>query len=318
MAGSDDLHPLLKNINKSIAKLREDVQTLTGEVKKIPRLLQEGFEDLRDAIHENIRAQAELKVMEHMMKVSATKPQIEAEHEQIRNIRTELEERLENISQRYEQKHEELNETAKQRVRELGSHIFAIEEEQFEEGIEEPFTTQVTPVWRDLQAHNQQVNQERETRVVGTTETTIGEINAFLDRKEQLITQIDDHLLEPDAVPVQTDRPIQVQLPYYVVEYEFEGVSERIVVPPSEIRSVKSDDEWCAATLSPVQGTESLITEQADVDAATATQATVDRQAVADELDKYANRDQLGISYTDAVLDAIPRGTKITIEGGDG
>lgn len=318
MAGNDDLHPLLESINETLAELRTDIKELTGEIKKIPELLEKGFKQVRDAIHENIQAQAELKMMEHMMEVSTVKPQIEAERDQIQQVREELDERLEQISDRYADKHTELDEKAAERVRTLGSHIFAIEEDEFEDGIEEPFTTQVTPVWRDFQAHNHMIHGDRQTEVVERTESVVDEIDAFLSRKQQLVTQIDDHLLDPDAVPRQMREQSEVQLPYYVVEYEVDGVSKQVVVPPSEIRHARNSDTWSAAALAPIDGAQNLASADRRLDRSTATRKPLDRQAVLAALDEHGTESRLGPSYVGAVEQAIPEGVEITIEGGAG
>jgi hypothetical protein len=101
------------------------------------------------------------------------------------------------------------------------------------------------------------------------------------------------------------------------VGYEVNGVSEQVVVPPSELRSAGDRDEWCAARLSPIQGAESLIGDRTDIDAATATREPLDNQAIVDHLETYGSRGRLGISYADAVRDTIPGDARITIEGGD-
>lgn len=317
MAGNDDLHPLLKNINKTISKLREDVQKLTGEVKKIPEILEQGFKQVRDAIHENIQAQAELKMMEHMTEVSTVKPQIEAEHEQIEEVEQELDDRLENIGDRYEKKHTELDQKAAERIRDLGSHIFAIEEEQFEDGIEEPFTTQVTPVWQNLQTHNAQVHAERQSHVVEKTDTLAEKIDSFLRRKEELVTQIDDHLLDQNAVPSEIHDPTEIQLPYYVVSYEYDGVSEQLIVPPSEVTHLEEGESWSSVALDEISGTEKLTSPHRDVDPETVTTDRLNQQTILAALDQYSTESRLGPSYSDAAAETLPDGVEIAIEGGD-
>jgi uncharacterized protein YoxC len=229
MAGNDDLHPLLKSINKSISKLRGQVETVASEVKKIREVLLEGFESVRDAIHENIQAQAELKVMEHVMEVRSVIPQIEAEHEQIQTEQSELDERLNNIDGRYQKKHDELDEKASDRIRDLGSHILEIDEEQFEAGIERPFTEQVTTTWKHLREHNDAVREERGDRLRGTADDVTGTIRDFVERQDALVDSIDNHRLDIDSVSAN-DGVERLQVPYYVVEYERDGVTDRQVV----------------------------------------------------------------------------------------
>ena len=316
MAGNDDLHPLLRNINKTVGKLREDVQTLVGEVKKIPEVLEQGFTNLRDAIHESIQAQAELKMMERMMEVKTVKPQIEAEQSQIENVQAELDERLENIAERYERKHADLDERAESRVRDLGSHIFAIEEAEFEAGVEDPFTSQVTPVWRTLQAHNAVVSEERESTVLETTSTVVEEIDAFLERKDELVDQIDDHVADPESIPVETTERTEIQLPYYVLEYTIDGVTEQVLVPPSTLRVSEDETSWTAAELEPVHGADDLLSTERRIDESAATREPIARTRVLATLEEYGTSSHLGPSYTDAVEAALPQGVQITIEGG--
>lgn len=317
MASRDALRPILVNINKSLSRLREDVQNLTGEVKKIPEILEKGFKQLRDAIHENIEAQAELKLMEQMIKVSSVEPQIEAEKEQIDSIRNDLNDRLDQINERYERKHDELDETAEERIRDLGSHIFAIDEDQFQDGIEDPFTSQVTPTWGDLQAHNQKTNKERATQIRDSTEHVVDDIEQFLERQRELLSQIDNHLFDPDTVPIETTEPVEFQLPYYVVEYVENGEQRRKVIPPSVMGQPDESDSWSAATIDPIRGSSNLIPNEMQIDESQATEVYVSQDSVTEELDDYGKSSNLGPSYKSAVSDTLPEQFAIEIEGGD-
>lgn len=313
MAGNDDLHPLLKSINKSISKLITEVQTVASEVRKVQEVLQKGFESVRDAIHENIQAQAELKVMEHVMEVRSVIPQIEAEHEQIQTEQSELDERLDNIDDRYQSKHDELDEKASDRVRDLGSHIFEIDEEQFEAGIEQPFTEQVTTTWKHLRAHNDRVRKERGDHLQGTADDVTRTIQDFVERQDALVDAIDNHRLDVDSVP--SDGGVErLQVPYYVVEYERDGVTDRQVVVPSRVSMTK--DGWCSAELTAIEGAESLL---ADADGpATGRRQTVSTSVITDVLAEYGEESPLGLSYAAEVEKTLPDDDlPVRVEGGD-
>lgn len=311
MANEDLLKPL-KSINESISGLRQDVQKLVGEVKKIPTAITEGVQTIQEAIQDSIRAQAELKLMDHVMEVKSVKPQIQAENEQIETEREELDERLASIGERYQEKHAELDEKARKRIRDLGSHIFAIEEEEFETGIEEPFTDQVTTSWRALQQHNADVRDERMHELRDTTGEVVQTIHDYVDRQEQLIDRIQNHRLDPDALGLSADAEHPIQIPYYVVEYEADGVTQRELVVPSRLSSEGSG--WCAASLSPVDGVDRLVGGR--VTDATRTGTLSEREFV-DALEPYGESSLVGLSYTDAAAEAVPTdGVSVATEGG--
>lgn len=317
MAGNDDLHPILKNINKTLSKVRTDIQKLTGEVKKLPEILENGFKKVQDAINDNIQAQAELKMMEHMAEVSAVEPQIEAEKTQITQIEADLNDRLDGVSERYQRKHDELDETAEERIRDLGSHIFEIEEQQFKAGIEDPFTTQLTPVWRTLQAHNDETRDKRQTKVSDKAETVSANIDSFIDRKDQLIQQIDDHLLDLNSQIFDGQERTKIQFPYYVIEKRVDGDTEQVVVPPSDFVSGQFEETaWSSAILDPLPGTPDLADSQRTVDSAHSTTEPVDQQAILSSLEKHSSESSLGLSYVDAVADTMANDIQITVEGG--
>ncbi|WP_255150038.1 hypothetical protein [Halorarius halobius] len=296
---SEDLHPLLKSLNQSVAKLREDVQKVAGEVTKVHTAIQEGVESIRDAIHENIQAQAELKLMEHVMDVRSVEPQIEAEYDQIQTEKEELDARLDSIADRYARKHEELDQKAADRVRDLGSHIFEIEESEFETGIEEPFATQVTTAWRTFQAHNDEVQTERTERVRATAGETVQTVHDFVDRQSELVSEIDAHRLDS----LDTGGADRLQVPYYVVEYTVDGVTEREVVSPSTV-STSGDDEWSEAQLDSLAGMDSLL---AGVDGVSSgSTERLDRDTVTETLEEYGSGPLAGDSYGEAVEKTLP------------
>ncbi|WP_226006714.1 hypothetical protein [Natrinema salinisoli] len=307
---NEDLLKPLKAINQTIARLREDVQKLTGEVEKIKTAVTEAAQSIRDAIHENIQAQAELKLMEYVMEVKSVKPQIEAEHEQIRTERSELDERLQAINDRYAEKHRDLDETAQERIRNLGSHIFEIDEEQFEEGIERPFTKQVTTSWQVLQGHNAAVGEERSTAVRETTSETVQTIHDYIDRQDQLLEQIDDHRLDPLDRSLPSEEATPLQVPYYVIEYEHDGVQTRKTIVPSRLSDGGTD--WCSVSLESIPGSDELIAGAGRV-SDPERKERLSREQVRDSLEEYGEQSPLGISYTDAVAETIPK-EDVTVE----
>lgn len=171
------LHPLVTDIQGKLGRIREELQKIRGSITKMREILERGFEDLHDAIYDNIEAQAEIKLMERLAEVRSIPPQIEAEQERISNEKEEIEERLEGLSQRYGRKHAELNEKSTERIRNLGEHIFGILEDEFEDGIEEPFVDAVTPTWQELQEHNKEVAVERNVQLK----------DQYLTKRRQLI-----------------------------------------------------------------------------------------------------------------------------------
>lgn len=311
---NEDLHKPLKSINKTAAKIREEVVAVKGELQKIRDLIKKSTRRITEAIEENIQAQAELKLMEHVMDVRSVKPQIEAEHEQIQTEREELQERLESIDERYQRKHEELDETARERIRDVGEHIFEIDEEQFEAGIEEPFTSQVTTAWQTLQAHNAEVREERTNAIRETSGDVVQTIYDYIDRQERLVEEIDEHRLDEEDAPLPTDGETRLQVPYYVVSYEIDGVTEREVVVPSRLTS--DGGEWCSVALSPIGGAESLLSG-VGVSTDATRRGTIDAADLEADLESHAES-SLGLSYTDALADAVPEeGVSVAVEGGD-
>lgn len=307
---SEDLHKPLKAINKSIARLHEAVQTLTGEVKKIKTAITEAANTIRDAIHENIQAQAELKLMEHVMDVRSVKPQIEAERDQIQTERDELDQRLESIGQRYQDKHDELDEKASERIRTLGSHIFEINEDDFEDGIEEPFTDQVTTAWSALREHNESVRDERVDAVRNTTGNVVQTIHDYVGRQEDLVQTIQKHRLDADAFSLSEDDSLSIQAPYYVVEYEVDGVTEREMVVPSRLST--TDDEWCSVSVSPISGAEEVFSGLSGVDDPDRAD-DLSETAFVDTLGRYGESSLFGLSYADAAAETLPENGRIPV-----
>jgi len=314
MAGNDDLHKPLKSINKTLANVRENIDRLIGEVEKVRTAVVDGVETIRDAIQESIQAQAELKLMEHVMEAKSVKPQIDAEHEQIQTEREELDSRMESIDDRYQRKHEELDEKASQRVRNLGSHIFDVQEEQFEDGIEEPFTKRVTTAWKELQSHNAEVGRERSERVRDTVGNVVQTIHDFVDRQSELVEDIESHRIDGSRLDSAVVETGHLQIPYYVVEYQEDGVAKSELVVPSHVTAA-GEGEWCSVGLSPVEGAHDLL---GDVSTPRSGRADpTPSHEITRKLGAYGKSSSLGPSYGDAVSSALPdEELQVTVEGG--
>lgn len=313
MAGNDDLHKPLKAINQTLGRIRENIDRLIGEVEKVHTAITDGVETIRDAIQESIQAQAELKLMEHVMEAKSVKPQIDAEHDQIETEREELDERLESIDDRYQRKHEELDEKAADRVRDLGSHIFAVQEDQFEDGIEMPFTEGVTTTWQTLQSHNDDVREERREQVQGTVGNVVQTIHDFIDRQSELVEDIDSHRIDEARIDQTVRESGRLQVPYYVVEYEEDGVAKSQLVAPSHVTSAE-DGEWSSVQLSSISGASDLLDG-----VGTPRDGHPDPTASRDitrNLEAYSASSALGPSYVDAVESALPDEVPVTVEGG--
>lgn len=308
---NDDLHKPLKAINKTIARLREDVQGLVGEVKKIRESITAAAETIRDAIHENIRAQAELKLMEYQMEVRSVKPQIEAEQEQIDSEKRELDEQLARIQERYAEKQAELDEVARERIRDVGSHIFTVEEDEFQDGIEDPLTEQLTATWQDLRAHNDEIRDERTQRVRGRASEVVQSVREFVDRQDELVDTIESYRFDDDAVPT-TAHSERFQVPYYVVEYEVDGVTQRETVLPSRT-TANGGTDWCSVGLETVDGAGALVGQPERPSGPTQTDGLFEYDVVS-TLSEYGESSLLGSSYGDAVEGAMPESGEIVVE----
>lgn len=301
MANSD-LHPLLKSINETIGRLREDVKEATGEIEKVHTVLDEGFRSLRDAIHENIQAQAEMKLMEYVSEVHSIKPQIEAERQQIVEEKEELDEALESIADRYREKHDDLDEKAERRVRDLGEHIFEIDEEEFERGVEDPFLEHVTTTWDDLREHNERADERRDDALRTTLDDARGAIQEFVDRRGDLLQRIDDHRTD---LPTGGGTEARIDVPYYVVTVVEDGVEREVVVPPS--RLVGTDDDWLPVDLEAMPGFREPVERIADRPLHDPSTIRLPAEQLADAMAVHGERRLAGqVSYADAFADALP------------
>lgn len=308
MAGNDDLHPILSKIHETLGDVLKSIQRVRGEVEKVHTAVREGAESIRDAIHENIQAQAELKMMERVVEVRSILPQIEAENERIEIEQEELDSQLERIAKRYEEKYAELDEKAARRIRDLGSHIFQIDEEEFETGIEEPFAEHVTTTWMSLQSHNDAIGRDRRDRVESTTGEVVTDVHDFVRRQRDLVDRIES--VRADLGTAVSD-PRRVQLPYYTVTVEVDGTTRTHVVGPS---AVTAGDDGAGVELRPLPGVGDLVSRTELRDTRT---ETIDAGAVQETLARRATDDRPLISYADGVAGALPDRVEIDVEGGD-
>lgn len=316
---NDDLHDWFEVLQQEVLTVHESIKTVIGEIEKVREAITQGVEEIVDAIYENARAQAEMKLMERMMEVKQLKPQLDAEQTQIEREKEELDEILDRIDERYEQKHAELDETAAERVRELGSHIFPIQEEQFEAGIEDPFADQVTRAWQRLRTHNTAVREQRESAVQQQVEETVGAVESHLDQRETLQQAIDDRRLSPEELNVPTDDVTPVQVPHYVVEYTVDGTTRQELVVPG---TLESRDGQSGVTVSALPGIERLFEGSVGPDRHTGQLETrsVSRQRIQSEritsaLSSYTDAG-MGRSYTALVDEAIDGSVTVERESG--
>lgn len=306
-AGNDDLHPILSRIHETLGDALEWLQRIKGEVEAVKEAVVEGTEAIQEAIHDSIQAEAELQMMEHVADVEAIEPQISAEQERIESEKEELDERLEQIDQRYQRRHQELDDTAAERVRDLGDHIFEIDEGEFERGIEGPFTDHVTTTWATLWDHNESVEDERREAVEMGAGDAVQSIHTFVDQQRELLKDIDAHRTEFEGAPRE---PTSLQVPYYVVTMEVEGRTERHVVVPSE---VEEGDGATSVSLRSLPGLDDLVspTDLANPRTEHLSAAELDEAAAS-----YRDDAPPLLSYGDAVEDALGEGVDVTVEGG--
>ncbi|QSG12403.1 hypothetical protein HSBGL_1993 [Halapricum desulfuricans] len=307
MAGNDDLHPILKRIHQTVGDILKSVKEVRQEVKKVHTVAKEGFEEVIDAIYESIQAQAEMKMMERVAEVREIRPQITAEQERIETEHEELERQLDRIAERYERKHEELDEKAAKRIRDLGAHIFEIDEEEFEEGIEQPFVEHVTTTWQTLQSQNQAVEQRRHDRIESTTGEVVSEIHEFVDQQHELVERIQRTRTSFD--PPQPE-PTTVQVPYYVVTVERDGQTEQHVVAPSQ---ATSRDGPVDVSLDTFPGMERLVGRTSLTPARS---DTIEGSEILDGLESHIDDSRPLLSYEAVVADAVDDQVTVATEGG--
>jgi uncharacterized protein YoxC len=304
---SDDLHPILSKIHRTLGDVRKSIEGVRGEVEKIREAVTKGVTKITEAIDDNTRARAELKLMERVVEVRSILPQIEAEQERVETEREELDRQLDRIAERYEEKHEELDRKAAARVRDLGAHIFEIDEAEFEDGIETPFVEHVTTAWRALQSQNDAFGDRRRERIESATGDAVARIHDFVEQQHELVEQI-------RRVRTDVDRPgsepTRIQLPYYVVAVETGGTTERHVVLPSTVTEAEGR---CGVSLEPLPGMERLVSP---TDLAGTHTERVESSAIREALEPHVSDDPPLLSYGDAVEESVPDRIDVAIEGG--
>lgn len=307
------LHPLLADIQGKIGRIREDLEKIRGAVTKIQEILERGIEDIHDAIYDSIEAQAELKMMERMAEVHSIPPQIEAEQQRIDQEREEINEKLDGVSQRYERKHNELDQKATERVRNLGEHIFAVLEGEFEDGIETPFIDALTPTWEELQEHNTRVAADRRMRLREELGLANTKIDSFLERRETLLNDIYDHRLSMDT---SITEPMTLQVPFWVVTTECDGEEETTIVGPSHLSDADDDGRWFTAHVDPVDGFGEPIEQFARTEPGQTRKVDMTPDELIEVADSYA-ADRLGgsLSFTTELQRAVSDNPEIRVEG---
>ncbi|WP_136686768.1 hypothetical protein [Halorhabdus amylolytica] len=307
MAGNDDLHPILKKIHRTAGDILKSIKEVRGEVEKVHTAITNGVEEIIEAIGDTIQAQAEIKMMERVAEVREIKPQITAEQDRIEAERDELERQLERIGERYERKHEELDDKAAKRIRDLGAHIFEIDEDEFEDGIEEPFVEHVTTTWRNLQSQNQVTERQRHDQIESTTGEVIADIHDFVSQQNELVDRIRQTRTDFD---LPRSEPVTIQVPYYVVTVETGDGTEQHVVAPSQ---TTSQDGPVSVSLDPLPGMDQL-TGRTDLQHTDT--KTVDGSTITNSLESHIEDGRPLLSYDETVNDAVGEQITVATEGG--
>lgn len=308
MANNESLKPYFDKVVETLGDVIRAIKAVRDEVQNVRDAIVDGVQTITDAIHENTQARAELKLIERVVEVRSILPQIDAERERIEVEREELDRQLERIAERYEQKHEELDDKAAQRIRDLGAHIFEIDEDQFEDGIEAPFAEHVTTVWQSLQSQNEAFGRQRRERIESTAGDVVSDIHDFVDQQHELIDRI--QRLKSDvggSIPATTT----VQLPYYVVTVETDGSTERTVIVPSRTREA---DGPFRLSLQPLPGMEKLVSPTP----MSRTRTDVyDGSSLLDSLEPHIEERNPIVSYGDVLSQSVPDQVDVAVEGGD-
>lgn len=223
---SDQIADLANKAKRVISHLKE----IRGNTKKIKETNKKGFQNVDESITENTKAQAEMKMMDHMSKVHSALPQIDAQKKRIDREKQELAERINQIEERYRDKHDKLQEKAGNRVRNLGEHIFKIMEDEFEKGIEEPYIKHVTPTWNEIALHNEKVKEKAGKEIQRKVEAVNESIDGFIDRRHELLSKVQEHKMEK-----QFERAETLQIPFWTVEIEKDGKTVKKALGPSKV-----------------------------------------------------------------------------------
>lgn len=307
---NQDLHPLLSNISSGISNLRTEIQNLVGEVQKIHQTIKEGVESIVDAINDNTQAQAEVKLIDEMSEVHSLEPQIAAEETTIQEEREELESTLDRIGERYQEKQGELDRKAEERIRDVGSHIFKIDEDEFEESVETPFVQHVTGTWSELREHNEGVQSSREGSLRRSIDRAYDSIDSFIDRRERLLRDIDDHRIE---TAMSIDEPTPVQVPCWEITVERGSESKTFVVGPSRIE--RDDGEWTSASIDRLGQFEDQMNAVSGRPVTETSPLGIRKGDLVDAMHEHGEK-RLGglVSYGDAFDDAIEDAVRIEVE----
>ena len=307
---SRDLHPLLSNISERIGNVRTEIQNLIGEVQKIREAIKEGVDAIVDAINDNTQAQAEVKLIDEMSEVHSLEPQITAEETTIEEERDELEATLDRIGERYQEKQEELDQKAEERIRDVGSHIFEIDEDEFEESVETPFVEHVTSTWAEFREHNNTVQSSREGSLRQAIDQAYDSIDGFIDRRERLLADIDHHRTDTSLT---IDEPTPIQVPCWEITVERGAESKTFVVGPSRIQH--GDGEWLSASIDQLDQFDDPMHAVTGRPPDDTTRLDVRKDNLVDVIDQHGD-ERLGglVSYSDAFGDVIEDGVRIEVE----
>jgi vacuolar-type H+-ATPase subunit E/Vma4 len=310
---SDNLHPILKNIQRKLVNIRDDIQSVAGEIKKVRTTIENGIDKILDAINDNIQAQAELKMMDKVARVRSIPAQIDAEKDRVDAEKQELDEKLESIGQRYEQRHQELDEKAEERVRNLGSHIFEIQEAEFERNIERPFHEHITEKWREMQAVNTEMGQKRIERLESGLEETHSSIDDLLHRREQFLSDIERSRVSIDH---SWEKPRQVQIPFWVVTVERDGERSQELFAPADLTT--RENEYYPITIDERDALRPLIEDVAAKTDPQMQSTQLSTDAVQSVVSQHATGSAAAgqRDFTDALGDVLGDATTIKIEGG--
>lgn len=301
----------LKQVDETLGKILAQVRALPKKFDEVVETLKSQTETITEAIYDNIRAQAEFRLMERMADVEGIRSQVKAERELIQSETEELDARLERLGERYEERHEELNERAEERIRDLGEHIFELDEEEFEAGIEDRYLSLVPTSWDALQAHNNETREERSARLRQAYAAADASVESFIDRREELLDRIDEQ--RTDAVTV--DEPETLDVPFWEVEVEVDGVRETRVVAPSEVRV--SDGDWLGVSLDAYDGLEEPAERVGRTPATRTTSRSVSAAEVQAALSPYDRPALFGsLSFADSVSSATNGGVTVEVETG--
>lgn len=307
---NQDLHPLLREIGEKIINVRNEIQKLIREVNKIHHAIKDGVDTIVDAINDNTQAQAEVKLIDEMSEVHSLEPQIGAEERTIEEEREELQETLDRIDERYAGKQEELDRKAEKRIRNLGSHIFEIDENEFEKSVETPFVEYVTNTWAEFREHNNSLQSFREGSLRSAIDNAYESIDGFIHRRDRLLSDIDNHRTETSMT---IEEPTPIQVPCWEITVEAGSEKKTFVVGPSRMQ--KSNGEWVSASIDEMSEFNDPIDAVNSQPAEDTSKLDVKKDDLVDTIDQYGD-DRLGgiVSYGGTFGEAIEDSVTIEVE----